>query len=693
MGNGKAKIELLLEMKNRIRTGLKQAKEKLGRGVNEMKDKLRSLRASHVEAFSAMRAEIPLLDRAMKLLGNPYVLATAGLVGLFALLGKGTNEAAKFNHEFLQIKQLNLDKPQEQMEAYKKTIYDVAMSTGLAATDTAKAFYDIQSGTGLFGKDVAEITKEVGKFSIATGAELPDSVNQTIKAMKAFNLPASEVRNLLESNAKTVQVGITTFAELAKVQTEYAGAAAGAGQTIDTANKVFAAFTSIAKDSNTAATMTKAAFEGLTQKNTVKGLDSIGVSLYDSTGNMRDLSAVLGEVSAKFKTMSPKQIDELINKIGGPEGLRNMFVKLKTGSEDFFATLEAYDNSKFNLDKALKNAQGDFVTLKKIVGNQFNTVMAQLGEKILPIVARLFQKISDILTYAYDNWDQISSAISTAATVIGGAILVWKAWTTAQWALNAAMAANPIGLIIVAIGAVVMAIIQLVKHTEGWAESWQAAKTILTATWEQAKLNFGHLKDSIVYGLKLMLLKFKHFGQYIKELFSNIGKSISLAFQGDFKGAKEALKAKITTQASQDIEALKAEHVKNQMEFLKATNTNVKAIKDAWGKIGIRKKQGAEETDEQGNPLAAGSPSFLGSGSAPGSGGSNGSGGGESFGSGINKIVGSAKQIRNITVHIGSLIGGINTENTILEGKSESEIEQIITEICLRAIRNIETSY
>lgn len=691
MGKGQAKIELLMELKEKLKTGISAAKEKLSGGVDGMKKKLKSLRAAHVEAFSAMRQQVPLFDKALQLLGNPYVMITAGVVGLFAVFGNATAKAAEFNHEFLQIKQLNLDKSVEDMDTYKMSIYDTAMATGLAAKDTAKAFYDIQSGTGLFGKEVESITRQVGKFSIATGAELPDAVNQTIKAMKAFQIPSTQVQSLLESNAKTVQVGITTFAELAKVQTEYAGAAAGAGQNVDTANKVFAAFTSIAKDSNTAATMTKSAFEGLTQKNTVKGLSQIGVSLYDANGNMRDLSNVLRDVSGKFKNMNPKEIDQLINTIGGPEGLRNMFVKLKTGADDFFATLDAYDSSSFDLDKALENAKGDLVTLKMIVGNQVNTVMARLGEVILPYVVKFFGHLSNALDFLYTNWGKIKDVLSIVVIGIGGAIVAWKTWTTVQWLLNAAMNANPIGIVITLVGMLVMGIVKLVQKTEGWAKSWQNLKLLLSTSWKLTVLEFKFVKDSVVHGIKLMGLRFKHFAQYVKGLFSNIGKSISLAFKGDFKGAKAALRQTVTTEASKEIDELQRKQQKRKQELQLETLKSVKIMMKAQSGIRIRRKQKPEDSEAEAeqNPfsLNAASPGMPGT-SAPSSGTS------ESASSGINKIVGSAKQVKTINVSIDSFVkGGINTENTTMKNMDESEIEQLLTEMCLRMINNLEKSY
>lgn len=424
-----------------------------------------------------MRDEIPLFDRAMKLLGNPYVLVIAGLVAVTVLLGKATGEAKKFNHEFLHIKQLNLDKNQKDLKSYKALIADSAFETGKSLVDTTKAYYDIQSALGFYGKDAKSVFKSVAKFSTATGAELNDSINATTKAIKAFGLQASDTDMLLASNAKTVQVGITNFRELAKVQTEYAGAASGAGQNVDSANKLFAAFTSIAKDSAQAATLTKTAFQGLTQDATVKGLKKIGISLYDTDGNLRNIESILRDVDSKFKNMSSRQIDKLINKIGGPEGLRALLTKVKNGSEDLFKTFEAFDASEFDLDKALKNAQGDVTVLSGLVKNRFNVIMAKLGSKILPLVLKVLVKTNKILTYVYKNGKRIFQMIKDLTI----AFLSFKATNfllnrgisklsslfsiglyggikksaSALKSFNAAIKANAIGLIVSAISVMV----------------------------------------------------------------------------------------------------------------------------------------------------------------------------------------------------------------------------------------------
>lgn len=679
--SGKAKIELLLEMKNKLKTGMSKARTSLGNNVKGMKAKLADLKTNFISSFKQMSAQIPLFASAISLIKNPFVLITAGLLAVGAMMNKTAMQAAEFNSEFLNIRQLNLDKSSESLAAYQKQVKEVAFDVGLAGTETVQAFYDVQSGTGLFGDSVASIVEKVGKFSIATGAELPDSINQTVKAMKAMGIGVEGIDAMLESNAKTVQVGITTFKELAQVQTEYLGAAAGAGQTLDTANKVFAAFTSIAKDSTTAATMTKTAFLGLTQTSTIKGLKSIGVEIYDSVGNMRDLSTVLKETSQEFKGMSSKEIDETINKIGGPEGLRNLFVKLKTGADDFFDTLEAFDASKFNLSEALKNAQGDFTILRQQAKNRLGIVMSEIGEKILPLWVSALEKANNALSFVWDNLETIIFAVKSIGIGLG----IAKA---AMIVFNIVTMANPIGGIYAAIVLVIGAISVLITKTEGWTESWVALKEIISLTWSQMKLDWQFFSDTVSHGINVLLLKFKGFGQYIKELFGNIGDSIKLAFKGDFSGAKAALTRPIVTEASKEIDSLKEKYDEKKAEYLSQTLENANAIKDAFGNISIRLKskeeaeaEGADTgfvTDEDGNltEAPAGGEPFAGS------------------SDGVTKVTGSAKQIKNITINIDSFNkGGINTANTSLQEMSAEDIEKWMSDMFIRVVNNVETSF
>lgn len=405
MPSGLAKLQLLIELKNKLKTGLDVAKKQVEKSTGQMQSKLNSFKLSNVKMFDAIKDQVPGATGALSMLANPYVLATAAVVGLVTWLGSATSKAMEFEHKFTNIRQLNLDKSRSELNAYRMDILRTSMQTGVSNQEMAQGYYDLQSALGVYGDDATKIAKLVGNYSIATQAEFPDSINATTKAMKAFGIGVDGVQALLESNAKTVQTGIVNFAELARVQTVYAGQASAAGQNVDTANKIFAAFTSIAKNADEAATLTKTAFQGLADPNVLNAMQKYGIQVYDSSGKMRQLDDIIKETSGKMNKMNDQKFNKFMGDVGGPEGLRALFGKLRTGADDFFKTMQTFDNTKFDLNQALANAKQDPAVLKSIVSNQWDTIMTTIGLKFLPLVAQVLQPISDFLTNIFNYLD------------------------------------------------------------------------------------------------------------------------------------------------------------------------------------------------------------------------------------------------------------------------------------------------
>ena len=379
MAKGTAKLRLLIDLKQKLKGGLDIAKDKVEKATGHMQKRLDDFKLKNVEAFKAIRKEVPGVERVLNMLQNPYILATAAVVAFLALSGKASKEAMSFEHSFMNIRQLNLDKSRHELDLYRSDIADTAFMTGVNLVKMTNAYYDLQSGLSIYGKDVSTIAQKIGKYSISTQADYNDSINQTIKAMKAFGINASGVDGLLESNAKTVQVGIVTYAELARVQTEYAGSAAAANQQIDTANKLFAAFTSIAKNADIAANMTKMAFTGLADPKVLKAMQKYGVTIYDNASNMRQLDKIIQDTSMQINKMNDQTFNNFMGDVGGPEGLRLLFGKLRTGAEDFFNTMRAYDNSPVNLDKMYQNALQDATTMANMVKENFKVIFTEFG--------------------------------------------------------------------------------------------------------------------------------------------------------------------------------------------------------------------------------------------------------------------------------------------------------------------------
>ena len=285
------------------------------------------------------------------------------------------------------------------------------------------------------------------------------------------------------------------------------------------------------------------------------------------------------------------------------------------------------------------------------------------------------------------NAKMIITTTITTALAIKNALL-----TAAQWLLNVAMSANPIGIIIVAIGALLGAIIALCRRYEGWTSVWNAVKTTLVLSFKQYVENWKFGFKELWMDLQIFWERIKSFGENVGNVFKALAQAMKAVLKGDFDGAKAALANGFTFSTSARVTELEQQRDANRQTFKDESMERAKEIASAWKAVDLHKKQdtspateqeekaiygptGAPASDENGIPL----------------GGADGAGG---IGT-AESVAGSAKQIRNITVNIDAFNkGGINTTNTEgLRGMDSQQIEEWFNQMLLRTIRNLEMSY
>jgi TP901 family phage tail tape measure protein len=429
-----------------------------------------------------------------------------GALSLTGIIGGLSTVTAQYKNQFLELQNLNLDKSQSQINALNDAVLRTAMDTGLAASITSKAYFDIQSATGKYGAEVDGIVNKLGKFSIATKTNMDALVNGTAKGMGIWQFGEEQIDNYLASMAKTVQVGVTTFDQLAQVQVDYAGSAAAVGQSFDSANKLFAVFSKSAKSVAEASTATKTAFQGLSDPKVQEGLKKYGVQLFDTNGKMLAIDEVAKGLVDTVNGMNDIQFSQFMGGVGGPEGLKMFLQQAKANGDGLLQTFIDFDNVKFDVGQAIKNANGDAVVLASIFRNQLNTALIMLGEQVLPAAIIGLTVMSDWLVRIVD-WFTINGplvvdflqSIAIGAGVTAVAFGVWfiatNAMTGAIGLLSTAMvflnSVNPAVWIALAIAglvllwkrsvefrAAIMGIITAVK---------EFGRTLITNVWETIK--------------------------------------------------------------------------------------------------------------------------------------------------------------------------------------------------------------
>jgi hypothetical protein len=75
----------------------------------------------------------------------------------------------------------------------------------------------------------------------------------------------------------------------------------------------------------------------------------------------------------------------------------------------------------------LENAKGDFTTLNKLVGEQFNTIMVMLGQEILPPLAIVLNEITQLLAGLNDKGSALNITVKALNDTFDTTVLLLKA--------------------------------------------------------------------------------------------------------------------------------------------------------------------------------------------------------------------------------------------------------------------------
>lgn len=257
---------------------------------------------------------------------------------------------------------------------------------------------------------------------------------------------------------------------------------------------------------------------------------------------------------------------ESLKKAGAYTGdFREAMAKGEITADEFNAAIMELGN-----DPVAVEAAKSVDTFEGAVGNMEATVVNGLMKIIDAIgmenITGFLNKATEGITWIIDNLPLVGTIIGGVTTAIVAQNAATKikigmdkaqaAGTTlvaaAQKALNAAMKANAIGIVIVAVTALVAAFMYLWKNCEGfrnfWINLWEDIKKYAGMAWEWIKNFFSGVpsffKEKFTSAYNFVKNVFEKLPAYfsglwsrIKSTFSNLGQSIGDAISGAVRSA------------------------------------------------------------------------------------------------------------------------------------------------------------
>ncbi|WP_147610204.1 phage tail tape measure protein [Gemmiger formicilis] len=381
------------------------------------------------------------------------------------------------------------------------TLSELAKKMGAETAFSAKECADALNYLALAGYDTQQMCDTlptVLNLAAAGDIDLASASDMVTDAMSALGMGVDESTKMVDQMAKTASSTNTSVAQLGEgILTIGATAKSIKGGTaeLNTALGILANNGIKGAEGGTHLRNVILSLQNPTDKAAAQ-MDALGVSVYDSNGNMRSLNDILGDLNKSMDGMTSADKANIIATIFNKTDLASVNALLANTGDTWDSLQNSITNSagaaQQMADTQLDNLQGQITILKSALEG----LAISFGELLMPAIKQIVdwvQKFVDWLNSMDEGTKKVIVTVALLAAAIGPVLIVIgkvisavgtimtvvpkiasaiSTVKTAFAALNVTMLANPIVLIIAAITALVAAFIYLWNTNEGFRQFW-----------------------------------------------------------------------------------------------------------------------------------------------------------------------------------------------------------------------------
>lgn len=473
------------------------------------------------------------------------------------------------------------------MDTLSKLAKKMGAETAFSASECAEAL-NYLALAGYDTQQMCDTLPTVLNLAAAGDIQLASASDMVTDAMSALGMGVDEAGTMVDQMAKTASTTNTSVAQLGEgILTIGATAKSIKGGTaeLNTALGILANNGIKGAEGGTHLRNIILSLQSPTDA-AAKQMEALGISVYDSEGNMRSLNDILGDLNTSMDGMTSAEKSNIISTIFNKTDLSSVNALLaNTGStwDDLQQKITDSGGAAQQMaDTQLDNLQGQITILKSALEG----LAISFGELLMPAIKQIVgwvQKFVDFLNSLDEGTKKtivtialvvaalgpvlivigkVISAVGTIMTIVPKIAGVINTVKGAFAALNTTMLANPSVLIIAAIAALVAAFIYLWNNCDGfrqfWIDLWENVKQVAITVWNAIKEFFSQVWEAIktIFStvfevIKTLVTTYFNLYKTIIETVINVIKTVITtvweAIKGVFTTVFEVIKTIVTT--------------------------------------------------------------------------------------------------------------------------------------------------
>ena len=446
------------------------------RAIAAEQRRIAAVNKAHGQAIKLLERESEAFKKSMTR------LATAATVAFAAVAAKSLSMASGYDKAMRSV-QAKTQASGADMQRLTDQSREMGRTTVHSATEAARG----QAFLAQAGFNAGEILKALpGTLSLATAGELDlaGAADIASNVLTGFNLNIAEADRVVDVLALTSQSTNTNVRQMGDAMTYAAAVAAAADADFEETAAAIGLLANAGLQGETGGTALRGAMSKLLNptKAAQEILDKLGVSAVTSTGDLRPLHEIVGQFEQVGLTAGDAMA--IFGQRAGP----GMLALISQGSDALVALTGELKNAGGTAQATADIMSGGLWGALEKVRSIVESAFISFGERLAPAVGKaadLFSKLPGpiqevvvitgslaaamgglmlVMPQSFGSLVQLPGKLTTLAKKIGivnvktiAMAVAQKAAAAAQWLINAALTANPIGLVIAAIGLLVLA--------------------------------------------------------------------------------------------------------------------------------------------------------------------------------------------------------------------------------------------
>lgn len=401
--------------------------------ISELQGRLQNL-ATEINIFSRMGSAMTNFGNKLTALGAGAVNLGSTLTGAITtpLVGIGVAAMTTFGNFEQQMNRVKAISGATggQFDQLKQRAVELGASSVFSASEVAQAMENMASA-GMNVNDIYSASAGVMDLAAVSGRDMGLAAEAVASAMNQFGIAGENATHVADVYAKAAADTNAETVDMAEAM-KYAGPVMSSlNSSFEETAAAIGIMSNAGIKGSQAGTTLRTAMQRLAAPTDVaaKLMESLGISAYNSEGQMKPISELLPHLQERLSGLSEEQRNNALNTLFGKESLSGMLALLDSAGPEFDGVVSGLQNSNgaakemadtmnSGLSGSIENLKGKLETAAITVSERFAPYIEQLADKVGELT-EWFTNLSEEQQDQIIKWGLVAAAAGPALVVFG----------------------------------------------------------------------------------------------------------------------------------------------------------------------------------------------------------------------------------------------------------------------------------